>query len=223
MICEDIARRPGPHFAPTRCRSRFAAVTINHLIIDDFLPAADHAALIAYALAHPERFEPSLVRREGQGTRAAGRISLLHAGPLGELGARFEAAILGRKDELFAATGTPPFEIERCESELSVHRDGGFYKPHQDTFTGHDRDAMKSDRLVTAVYYFHRQPKGFTGGEIALYPFRPGKPLLVEPRDNRLVAFPSFALHEVLPVTCPGDDFASARFSINCWLRRAKG
>lgn len=199
-------------------------MTISHLIIDDFLPPADHADLLAYVLAHPERFEPSLVRRQGQEHFApAGRNSLLHEGTLGDLGARFEAAILAQRDQLFAATGTPAFPVERCEIELSVHRDGGFYKPHQDTFTGKDREGLKSDRVVTVVYYFHTLPRGFSGGEIALYPFRPGEPLRVEPRDNRLVAFPSFALHEVLPVSCPGDNFAAARFSINCWLRRAKG
>lgn len=198
-------------------------MTIKHLIIDEFLPAADHAALIAYVLANPQRLEPSLVRREGhEAFSPGGRNSLLHAGPLGELGTHFEAAIMEHQDELFAGTGTPPFPVHSCEIELSVHRDGGFYKPHQDTFTGHDRDGLKYDRMVTAVYYFHQSPKGFSGGEIALYPFRPGEPLRIEPCDNRLVAFPSFVLHEVLPVSCPGDDFAAARFSINCWLRRAK-
>ena len=75
---------------------------------------------------------------------------------------------------------------------------------------------------MSAVYYFHVQPLGFSGGELVIHPFGLSEASVIEPRDNRLVVFPSFALHEVLPVVCPNDGFASARFSINCWLRRAK-
>jgi SM-20-related protein len=44
----------------------------------------------------------------------------------------------------------------------------------------------------------------------------------VEPEHNRLVAFPAFVPHEVVPISCPGNAFADRRFSINCWLHRAR-
>jgi Rps23 Pro-64 3,4-dihydroxylase Tpa1-like proline 4-hydroxylase len=198
-------------------------VRLKHLAIDDFLPAEDHAALLAFTLENEAAFTPSEVRREGSAYHAPEtRKSLFCQAPLGALEDCFRAAVLARKDEFFAATGTPPFEVAKCEIELAAHRDGCFFAPHQDTFTGESRAGYRSDRLVSSVWYFHAQPRGFTGGELAIYPFGEGEPDLIEPRNNRLVVFPSVAFHEVLPISCPGDAFADARFSINCWLRRAR-
>jgi Rps23 Pro-64 3,4-dihydroxylase Tpa1-like proline 4-hydroxylase len=44
---------------------------------------------------------------------------------------------------------------------------------------------------------------------------------VIEPRDNRLLAIPAFAIHEVRPISCPANDFRSARFAVNVWLNRA--
>ncbi|WP_417597170.1 hypothetical protein [Novosphingobium aquae] len=38
----------------------------------------------------------------------------------------------------------------------------------------------------------------------------------------RLVAFPSFAWHQVARVSPQGDSLANARLSINCWIHRAR-
>lgn len=90
---------------------------------------------------------------------------------------------------------------------------------HVDTFIDPMQGDVRGVRVVSAVYYLHHQPKGFIGGELALYPFRgDGPPELIEPRHNRLVAFPSIAPHEVLPVQTGAAE--AARFSINYWLRR---
>ncbi len=78
-----------------------------------------------------------------------------------------------------------------------AHREGSFFIPHLDTFTSANRAEQQTDRVVTMVYYFHIQPRRFTGGALALYPFARGEPILLDPADNRLIAFPSFALHEV--------------------------
>jgi SM-20-related protein len=119
--------------------------------------------------------------------------------------------------------GVPPFVPEQIELELAAHRDGGFYRTHIDTHTGPAQEGDGRDRMLTMVYYFHRTPRAFSGGEIALYPFVPGgDPVLIEPADNRLVAFPSLALHEVRPVACPGDDWADARFAVNIWFARQR-
>ena len=118
--------------------------------------------------------------------------------------------------------GIPEFEISHLEYELVAHRDGSFFRRHIDTATQSARENTKSDRVVTAVYYFHDMPKQFTGGELALAPLGPGAPKLIEPANNRLVAFPSFVPHEVLPVACPVNDFSNARFAVNIWLRREK-
>ncbi len=108
------------------------------------------------------------------------------------------------------------------EVELVAHRDGAFFEPHIDIMIQARRDQMPSDRIVTLVWYFHAQPQRFSGGELALLPLGPGEPVLIEVRDNRLLAFPSFAMHEVRTVSVPGDRFADARFAVNVWLHRAR-
>ena len=40
----------------------------------------------------------------------------------------------------------------------------------------------------------------------------------IVPEFDSLVAFPSFARHEVERTSCPGNAFADSRFSVNLWL-----
>ncbi len=44
----------------------------------------------------------------------------------------------------------------------------------------------------------------------------------IEPMDNSVVFFRSrYALHEVMKVHCPSDDFGDGRFTINGWVHAA--
>ena len=93
-----------------------------------------------------------------------------------------------------------------------------------DTYVGDARRA--SDRLLSAVYYFHAEPKAFSGGALRLYPFGAKKDedsfADVQPEQNTLLVFPSWAPHEVLPVSCPSGRFSDSRFAVNCWIHRRK-
>jgi SM-20-related protein len=198
-------------------------IRLKHLILDEFLSEAERDSLLEFALGNESGFVPSKLKGGEDGRYdPASRNSLICETPLGLLKDRFTAAILGRLEELFAGTGTSPFPVARFEIELAAHRDGCFFTTHQDTFTGAYQDGLRSDRLISIVYYFHARPRGFSGGELAIYPFDRGDPDLIEPADNRLVAFPSIAHHEVRPILCRGGAFEEARFSINCWLRRKR-
>lgn len=103
--------------------------------------------------------------------------------------------------------------------ELAAHGDGDFYRRHIDTFIR--GEVTGTDRVLTAVYYFHARPKAFTGGELRLHSFRSpddgGSWVDIEPAHDSLLLFPAWAPHEVRPVSCPGGDFAQSRFAINCW------
>jgi Rps23 Pro-64 3,4-dihydroxylase Tpa1-like proline 4-hydroxylase len=168
------------------------------------------------------RFVPALTIGAGQGAYAADlRIAWYHDDGLGPLKEAFLSAVTDGLEDLFPLVGMQPFEVARMELELAAHRLGSFFKPHIDTLTQDRRKAAETDRVVTLVYYFHAQPRRFTGGELALYPFSPSSPVEIEPRDNRLIAFPAISLHEVRPVEAP-DDFAASRFAVNCWLHRAR-
>lgn len=193
------------------------------MVIDGFLPTADRDALYDFSVAREADFQPAFIR-EGtyEGVLPEARNSLTCKAPLGRLAEIFTAAIRDRRHELFAGVGIPPFEVHDYELELAANRDGSFFKRHIDTMTGHSRSPKLHDRILTAVYYFHAEPRRFSGGELALYPFGPGEPELFEPADNRLVAFPANAPHEVMPVSGPAGGFEESRFSINCWLKRRR-
>ena len=118
--------------------------------------------------------------------------------------------------------GLAPFPVGKVELELVVHRDGGFFCKHIDTVTGSNAKARNTDRTLSMVAYFHKRPARFSGGETQILPFRGEGTRKVKARHNRMLAFPSFAPHEVLPVNVPGDRFADARFTVNCWLHRAR-
>jgi Rps23 Pro-64 3,4-dihydroxylase Tpa1-like proline 4-hydroxylase len=80
--------------------------------------------------------------------------------------------------------------------------------------------------VLSGVYYFHRRPRAFTGGELRLYAIGdPDRFVDIEPTHNTLLVFPSWAPHEVRPVSCPTGQFMDSRFAINCWLhaRRPPG
>ncbi|HET9630413.1 MAG TPA: 2OG-Fe(II) oxygenase, partial [Novosphingobium sp.] len=182
-----------------------------------------HGALLDWAVTGQGRFVASQVQgADGLVHNAGVRQSWRCDEGLGRLKAEFRASIDAAFDQLREQLGIPPFAVFRTELELAAHRDGSFYKPHVDTHFGVGRASTEGDRMLTLVYYFHRQPRGFSGGEIALYPYNREARTLIEPFDNRLVAFPAHTLHEVCPVMVPGDAWEDARFAINCWFNRER-
>lgn len=201
----------------------------KHLVIDNFLPEDFAARLLDHALAGQDMLKLTDVQKSaGNLPEESTRHSWRLADSLGPHWMPFHDAVNAQVDSWFVPLGLAPFPISGFELELVAHRDGDFYRPHIDTFTAGVRasggEDDNSDRMISAVYYFHRQPKAFTGGELALFPFGSEEPgVLIEPRHNRLAVFPSFALHEVLPVHCPGNRYEDARFAINCWIHRARG
>ena len=193
---------------------------VPHIILDDFLPDDLHNGILAHVLA-VEDFAPGRVISQGQSDyRPDLRKGHLSNDRLGEHLPPFKAALRQAYGAICPAVGMTPFELAEIEIRLAAHTHGDFFSPHRDTMTGADREHQRYDRMITAVYYFHRQPKGFTGGELLIHGFSAEPPLAVDPRSNRLVAFPSMLLHEVTPVAVPGGTFADSRFSVSCWFDR---
>jgi Rps23 Pro-64 3,4-dihydroxylase Tpa1-like proline 4-hydroxylase len=192
------------------------------VVMDEFLPASLLAAIERF-VASDAAMELSDIGEGGDGSYAAPRRRWVGPHGLGPLNAEFEAAVMARFPELCASTGVPPFEVARAELEVCAHRDGHFFGRHIDTVSRDERADRTTDRMISAVYYFPREPRAFTGGELTLLSFTgeaASNP--IEPRRNRLVAFASMALHEVSPVVIADDSFENARFSVNCWLHRPR-
>ena len=197
----------------------------KYCLIDDFLEPDLLERLRRHVTACEDSFAPAKVRDSGSSVRiAAARQSSKCALGLGSLKADFADRLEDIAPRLFTELGVPPAPIAEIETELVAHRDGAFFGPHIDTFVAADRTGETTDRLISTVFYFSFADAAFTGGELAIFPFAKGPPpATIQPRHNRLVAFPSFVLHEVRKVSVPGDAFGDARFSINGWLHRQRG
>jgi SM-20-related protein len=111
------------------------------------------------------------------------------------------------------------------ECQMTAHNDGHFYTAHTDFKA--DTGTRVSRRALTFVYYFHRQPKAFEGGDLFVWDHYASNtdPLLrapqgraIQPLNNRIVFFDSRYWHEVLPIICPSGEFMDSRFTFNGWL-----
>lgn len=124
--------------------------------------------------------------------------------------------------EVLARLELPTFPVDEVEVQLTRTGHGGFFRMHTDN----DHNAL-SGRVVTFVYFCHRTPKRFGGGELCLYDtvrldgqVTTGSARVVVPEQNMAVFFPSALMHEVKPVDCSARRFGDGRFTLNGWARR---
>lgn len=198
----------------------------NYRVYRDFLDAETHASLLAWTIDNEAKFKPTLVVSDHQKKAVYDPSSRRSMGldNLGTTAELFRQSIINLVPTMVRNLRTTPFEPSEVvlELELVANNDGAFFEPHTDTFTGKRRQG--GDRVLSAVYYFHAEPKAFSGGALRLYPFGGKKDknafVDVEPEQNTLLVFPSWALHQVLPVSCPSGRFADSRFNVNCWVVR---
>jgi SM-20-related protein len=117
----------------------------------------------------------------------------------------------------------PPLEIRQIEVQITASNDGDFFRMHNDS-----EDAYLPSREITFVYFLHREPKAFTGGELRLFDWywKDNRRLPLEtfatvvPRQNEIVFFPSSFPHEVCTVHCPSRAFIDGRLTVNGWIHR---
>lgn len=190
--------------------------TLPYLRIADFLRHEAHAEILGWALAHIDAFGPSQINEGKSGGLIRRSISIR---PDKRVRRILRDAIEAQLPQVLAALRMPAFD-HVFEQEVVCYHDGAYFRRHIDTRIG--ANGFGTHRRVSAVYYFHREPKAFSGGQLRLHPLLPhGAPVDIEPEQNLLVAFPSFTPHEVLPVTCASSNAADARFAVNIWLHNA--
>ena len=119
----------------------------------------------------------------------------------------------------------PPFPVGRIECQVTANTDGSYFRVHTDS----GNSEIDATRQLTYVYYFNREPKGFTGGELRVYDdqlrndklARTDSFRVFEPRNNSIVFFRAAIMHEVTSVHVPSKDFRDSRFTVNGWIHRA--
>jgi Rps23 Pro-64 3,4-dihydroxylase Tpa1-like proline 4-hydroxylase len=195
------------------------------VILDEFLSPQEIEELIAFTLANETNFtasevvspseEHGIVNYEHRRSRVL--VDLEH----------HEERILTRMKsvlpQVLQRLGMEDFAVSRVETQITASSDGDFFRFHSDN--GSDRVAS---RYLTFVYFFHREPRQFEGGELRMHDARledgvyvsDGTYQTIAPRQNQIVFFPCELLHEITPVKCPSGSFADSRFTLNGWLRR---
>jgi SM-20-related protein len=186
--------------------------------VSDFLSPTEHQRLLDWTIAQEAEFLPSTTSTQAIDYR---KSLVLYTLPDIELlfGDKIRAALPQVFDQLAIA----PFQPSQIETQLTAHNDGHFYRIHNDNGSPDTRT-----RVLTYVYYFHHQPKAFSGGELRLYDsylrnntyVQAESHQTLEPLDNTILFFPSHAMHEVLPIACPSRRFLDSRFTINGWIRQ---
>jgi SM-20-related protein len=228
-------RQPQPHGASTNkpvvaqtataVAERPALLPANCVVLDEFLAPQELDELMRYALEHEANFSASVVVSP---IADGGVINYEHrrSRVLTDLGNHKQtllARIEGILPQILEKLGMKEFSVAEVEAQITASNDGDFFRSHNDN--GSDKVAS---RYLTFVYFFHREPKQFEGGDLRIHDARldhgeyasTGSYQTMVPRQNQIVFFPCELLHEITPVECPSRLFADSRFTLNGWLRR---
>jgi SM-20-related protein len=186
--------------------------------IDNFLSPAEHKQLLNYVLKKESNFVPTTTSTNDVNYRRS--MVLYSFAEFSELILKKIQAII---PDIISKLELPSFTVSQIETQITAHNDGNYYKIHND-----NGSPETATRELTYVYYFNREPKSFSGGELLIYDSKVENNFYVnaesfktvEPRNNSIVFFLSRYMHEVLTVNCPSKAFADSRFTINGWVRR---
>lgn len=189
----------------------------SYVQLDQFLSPTDHARLLEYVLSREAEFVSTTTSTGAANYR---KSIVLHYFP--EFAELISDRIQAVLPTVLNKLNLPVFEASQIEAQLTGHNHGNYYKVHND-----NGSPETATRELTYVYYFHREPKAFAGGELVIYDSRIENNYYVqaesyhtvEPRNNSIVVFLSRYMHEVLPVQCLSRAFADSRFTINGWVR----
>jgi Rps23 Pro-64 3,4-dihydroxylase Tpa1-like proline 4-hydroxylase len=196
------------------------------VVLDEFLAPQELEALTRFTLEHEADFSDSEV--VSPDTDDGGVVNYEHrrSHVLMDL-AQHQDVMLDRikavLPQVLDKLGMEEFSIAGVEVQVTASNDGDFFHFHSDN--GSDRVAA---RHLTFVYFFHREPRQFEGGELRIHDARreggtyvsQGSYQTIVPRQNQIVFFPCELLHEITPVNCASQLFADSRFTLNGWLRR---
>lgn len=218
--------------SPAPASSTLAWTSVAPLVvIDDLLGRARARQVLDYAIAHQARFTRSRVSLRHDGVVDTSRRVSLVCDVLDDLMPALEPTLRRVIDAAIPALGLVNVEGYALESELAWSGNGGFFRRHTDTLR-----YRRSHRVMTLVYYVHRRPKVFSGGQLQIYglgalggvdPEHEAEARAdrepcheIEPQWDRAVLFPSWFPHEVRAVRSDSDDFGDGRFALTVWVHK---
>ncbi|MEM9247032.1 MAG: 2OG-Fe(II) oxygenase, partial [Cyanobacteria bacterium P01_F01_bin.153] len=188
--------------------------------IENFLSKEENETALTIALDNQEKFVGSSTTTDADDYR---RSSVLYATYYENLYHLLRKRLLKMMPTVMKQLKADPFLVSEVEMQMTAHNDGCFYKIHNDSGS-----PETETRVLTYVYYFHQEPKTYSGGALRIYETdllgpatEPSEKFIdVVPDNNTVVLFDSRIKHEVREVSCPSRKFENSRFTLNGWLRR---
>jgi hypothetical protein len=195
------------------------------VVLDEFLTWTELNTLRQYVLERESQFEISEVLSPGVHGSAVD-YETRRSRVLMNLGGHermITDRVLNCLPRVLQKWGRDPLPISRIEAQATASNHGDFFHCHSDNGS----EAVAA-REITFVYFFHREPKQFSGGELRIYDSRRENDNYVPtanyrtivPEQNQLVLFASGLSHEITPVDCPSGQFADSRFTVNGWIHK---
>ncbi|MDH3600115.1 MAG: 2OG-Fe(II) oxygenase [Candidatus Tectomicrobia bacterium] len=185
----------------------------------NFLTRTECDRLLTLALAGRERFIPAGLA-DGDYDRETRSAWLADERTLQEIRPWFGPKLDRVVPDVLTRLQMEGLDQYEMDLQMTAHLAEGFYKTHQDNT--HQRLRR---RKLSYVYYFHREPKRFSGGDLLLYDTDIEANLgtttftRIDPLHNSIIFFPSSYFHQITPVDCDTSDFGDGRFTVNGWLR----
>lgn len=195
------------------------------VLLEEFFAPQEMAALWSFAMGREPSFVSSQVIGDddhGVEDRQFRRSRVLF--DVGDVYPFFTERILRYLPHVRSRLGHEDFAISEVELQITATNDGEWFRAHTDSGQG-----AVSGREITFVYFCHREPRGFSGGELWLWNAAEGThdgqglpppDRVVVPAQNSVVFFPSEYLHEVTSVSCPSQAFLDSRLTFNGWVHR---
>lgn len=109
---------------------------------------------------------------------------------------------------ILEALGIPAFSNFTTRCDCVAFKDGDFFHTHQDS-----APFELFRRRYTWVYYFHKEPRSFLGGDLLFFD---GSKTVgqVQPKAGTLVVFSVKTPHAVSMVNVPSKEFCDSRFAL---------
>ena len=195
----------------TAVADRPAVLPAQCVVLDEFLSPQELDALTRFTLEHEADFRTSeVISPSADSEELGGIVNYEHrrSRVLMDLDQHKELMLNRIKaalPQLLDRLGMEEFSIVDVEAQVTASNDGDFFHFHSDN--GSDRVAS---RYLTFVYFFHREPRQFEGGELRIHDARlengtyvsAGSYQTIVPQQNQIVFFPCELMHEITPVNC---------------------
>jgi len=197
----------------------------NCVVLDEFLAPQELEELTRFTLEHQADFQTSEVY-SAKVDRGVINDEYRRSRVLMDVPQQQEMILARVKSvlpQVLEKLGMEEFAIADAEVQITASNDGDFFLCHND-----NGSEGVSSRHLTFVYFFHREPRQFEGGELRIHDSHlqdglyvsDGKYQTIVPQQNQIVFFPCELMHEITSVNCQSQNFADSRFTLNGWLRQ---